>query len=68
MNSCAVAGNGLATDDDGVLVHERGKIAAHYLRGWFWLDIFSSLPYDLMLGSEYGLLKLLRVGAENPES
>lgn len=49
-------------DDDGVLVHERSKIAGHYLRGWFWLDLFSSLPYDLMLGSSYGLLKLLRVG------
>jgi hypothetical protein len=52
----------ICADDDGVLVHERSKIAVHYLSGWFWLDLFSSLPYDLMFGSDYGLLKLLRVG------
>lgn len=48
-------------DDDGNLVTGRKEISVHYLKGWFWLDFFSSLPYDLMFGSEYGLLKLVRV-------
>lgn len=42
-------------------MRDRKLIAINYFTGWFALDFFSSLPYDLMFGDEYGLLKLIRV-------
>jgi hypothetical protein len=29
-------------------VTDRGSIALHYLRGWFWIDAPSSLPIELI--------------------
>ncbi len=50
-------------DEDGLLVRDRRRIARNYLTGWFWLDFFSSLPYDNMF-EETGLAfsKATRVG------
>ncbi|CAM9123551.1 unnamed protein product, partial [Chrysoparadoxa australica] len=53
-------------DDDGEVVTDRRLIARRYLRGWFWLDLISTLPFGLMLaatGSKALLrsTKLLRV-------
>lgn len=39
----------VAAGDDGKVVMQRGKIALHYLRGWFIFDIVSSLPYEQMI-------------------
>jgi hypothetical protein len=39
----------VAAGDDGKVVMQRGKIALHYLRGWFIFDIISSLPYEQMI-------------------
>jgi len=30
------------------LVTERKKIAINYLKGWFWIDLISSVPFDLI--------------------
>lgn len=50
----------------GVVVADRRRIARHYLRGWFWLDILANLPFFLLNGSHRGLslisaLPLLRL-------
>ena len=39
---------GTAYDEDGAWVHDRGKIASKYLRGWFWIDAPSSIPVELL--------------------
>ena len=40
-------------------------IAAHYLKGWFWVDLLSSLPLDDISGRHqlrgFRLLRLLRL-------
>jgi hypothetical protein len=33
-------------DDSGVLVKDRGKIAARYARGWFPIDLVSIFPFE----------------------
>lgn len=30
----------------GSIVNQRFKIAKHYIKNWFFLDILSSFPYD----------------------
>lgn len=34
--------------DDGQWVHDGRKIAQHYLRTWFTIDVVSLLPYDIV--------------------
>uniref|UniRef100_A0A061QFY8 Putative voltage-gated potassium channel n=1 Tax=Cupiennius salei TaxID=6928 RepID=A0A061QFY8_CUPSA len=54
--------------NDEVVSHP-GKIAVHYLRGWFVIDVVAAIPFDLLfLGSEtdetttlIGLLKTARL-------
>ncbi|GIZ04142.1 potassium voltage-gated channel subfamily H member 6 [Caerostris extrusa] len=54
--------------NDEVISHP-GKIAVHYLRGWFIIDVVAAIPFDLLfLGSEtdetttlIGLLKTARL-------
>ena len=46
------------TTDDGVLVFDRHMIASNYRRGWFLVDVISSVPVDqllaLLLGNSGG--------------
>jgi hyperpolarization activated cyclic nucleotide-gated potassium channel 1 len=46
------------TTDDGVLVFDRHMIASNYRRGWFLVDVISSVPIDqllaLLLGNSGG--------------
>ena len=37
-----------AFDEDGEWVLDSGRIAQHYLRGWFWIDAPSSIPVELL--------------------
>ncbi|KAG2442021.1 hypothetical protein HYH02_009813 [Chlamydomonas schloesseri] len=51
-------------DSKGHLVTERWRIARHYLRTWFVLDVICVIPYDLITAGTMGflsMLKLLRV-------
>jgi hyperpolarization activated cyclic nucleotide-gated potassium channel 2 len=32
--------------EKGVLVSRRGRIAIHYLKCWFWIDLLSCFPYE----------------------
>ena len=48
------------------IVEDRGRIASRYLRGWFFVDLMSTVPFDRIfsaLGGGSGLrsLKLIRV-------
>ena len=53
----------------GMIVQSRKKIAVHYLKSWFFIDLVSSLPYELMVESSddestwetVRLLRLLRI-------
>jgi hypothetical protein len=36
---------------DGTVVTSPRRIAARYLRGWFWLDLVACLPIDYMTGA-----------------
>lgn len=33
-------------DDDGLEVFEAGMIASNYIRGRFWIDFLSTVPFD----------------------
>jgi len=46
---------------DGQLITDRKKIAQRYLKGWFVLDVIASVPWDLIFGSAFGGLRLLRL-------
>ena len=35
--------------DKGIFVADIRKIAIHYLRTWFFLDFFGSIPFDKVL-------------------
>lgn len=51
-----------APDEEGKPITSRRSIALNYLRGWFWLDVISSIPFDLLVASDYRLVALLKVG------
>jgi hypothetical protein len=34
-------------------VTDRKSIAANYLKGWFWVDILSSIPFDTLFQYKY---------------
>mmetsp|Transcript_56708 Transcript_56708/g.130383 ORF Transcript_56708/g.130383 Transcript_56708/m.130383 type:complete len:571 (+) Transcript_56708:1460-3172(+) len=34
---------------DTVVITSRRRIAARYLKGWFWLDLVATIPFDLVL-------------------
>lgn len=50
---------------DGLVEMDRRKIARSYLRGWFFIDSVSSIPFDTMetwSGSDFpSILKLNKV-------
>jgi hypothetical protein len=35
----------------GVLIVDRSRIVKKYLRAWFWIDLFSTIPYDRAIES-----------------
>lgn len=42
-------GGGISdTHNHGVLVHDRKRIALRYMKGWFLLDLISTVPFDLL--------------------
>lgn len=54
-------------DPDGKLHTRQRTIATHYLRGWFAIDIVSSIPFDLVMDASAGeddlsSIKVLKVG------
>lgn len=51
-----------APDEEGKPITSRRSIALNYLTGWFWLDVISSIPFDLLVASDYRLVALLKVG------
>ena len=55
-------------DNRGHIVIETRKIALHYFRGWFLIDLFASIPFELLIfatgqipGSHVAALALLKV-------
>ncbi len=46
---------------DKKLITDHGTIARKYLKGWFWIDFFATIPFDLLL-SEISVLALGRLG------
>jgi len=50
------------SDDDGRIIRDRKAIVIKYLSFWFWIDVVSSLPWDMMLNnSKYSAIKMIRV-------
>ena len=51
--------------EDGQLVFHHPTIVKEYLRGWFWIDVISVMPFDLVslvfASDGVGKLKILRV-------
>jgi hypothetical protein len=47
-------------DDDGVLVTSRWKIGCEYLKGYFFIDFVSSIPFGLFTGGN-SANKMLRI-------
>jgi len=49
-----------------LLIMKRSWIAGHYVRTWFWLDLVSTFPWDVLAGSQKsqrgGQANLLRIG------
>ena len=37
----------------GELIYDKKKIIKNYLTGWFWIDFFSSFPYDWTIANDY---------------
>jgi hypothetical protein len=52
------------TKPDGKVVDSVPKIWAHYLRGWFAIDIVSIVPYDMLVGAVQGECSCLPVACK----
>lgn len=51
--------------NDEVVSHP-GKIAVHYFKGWFLIDVVAAIPFDLlMFGSETDEVKLIYIIYDN---
>ena len=50
-------------DKEDNLQHKKSVIAIHYLKGWFWIDFVSVIPFDLLFpNNKYNTLaKLFKV-------
>ena len=59
---------------DKTVSYQVNEISAHYVRGWFWIDLVSAFPYELFTQSDsdqipqvlkvfklFRLLRLLRL-------
>ena len=48
----------------GLMVTDNRRIAMHYVRGWFFLDLFTTIPFDLILsgvGNDEHLFRALKI-------
>merc|ERR1719272_681635 len=50
------------TDSTNVEIMDQKLVAMHYLHGWCFLDILSSLPIDRFTSFNSQILKLLKIG------
>ena len=41
-------------DQDDVITMDHAKVVNHYLRGWFFFDLLSALPFDAMIDGASG--------------
>lgn len=41
-------------DENFKIVEDRGRIALAYMKGWFFIDLFAIIPFDVILGSTAG--------------
>lgn len=59
--------NTAVIDDDYNIIEDRSVIAKTYLKGWFWIDLISIIPFDLFKftgenGEAASLIRFLRIG------
>ena len=48
--------------ESGEIIYSNKKIALNYLKGWFIIDLLSSLPYEIITKSPYlRLIRLIRI-------
>ncbi len=48
-------------DSKGHLVTQRWRIARHYAKTWFVLDLICVIPYDIITAGTMGFLSMLKV-------
>lgn len=41
--------NSAYTDDSYEIIHDRGKIASNYIQSWFFIDLMSVIPFELII-------------------
>jgi hypothetical protein len=58
INTCRTA----YYDSVGNLVSSRARIAKHYAKTWFLLDLISVVPFDLLTEGAFSFLSMLKVG------
>ena len=56
---------------EGILVKHRSKFIKHYLKFWFWIDLVSTIPFELMftgsvkssavVGENFNILRTLKI-------
>jgi hypothetical protein len=56
-----------ATYQKGVLIYDRKIIFLNYIKLWFWLDLFSSFPYSILIGAIIGSEGDTSLDGETPE-
>ena len=50
-------------DSQGVLVTENKKILKSYIKGWFFIDLSSCIPIQLIIDSNGSFSKVIRIGS-----
>lgn len=53
-------------ESDFDIVEDRGQIACNYIQGWFLVDLFAILPFELMLSGDgvsgSSMVRVIRLG------
>jgi hypothetical protein len=55
----AVIFNSAYYDESFALINSRRKISIDYLKGWFTIDLFAIIPFDILFGN--GLNQIVRI-------
>lgn len=63
LNAVCLAPRTAYYDSKGHLVTERWRIARHYAKTWFVLDVICVIPYDIITAGTMGFLSMLKVGS-----